>query len=124
MNQITQHIPAFVDTDEPPEQVTFSTLEALRAVLFVKHFVDSEGFVRLSVAGNALMAESNNGRTWWVIGFLKSPVDGLPDWDGGVYDLIDKTGNQIEVSGRDVVSSWGDEVMLRDGRVLKNARPK
>lgn len=86
MNQIRQHIPGFVDGIEPAE-ATFSTLDELLSVPFVARFreiVDpGKPFHRFSYSedGNLLMAEYDEGRSWWVVGYLREAVDGLPNWE-------------------------------------------
>ena len=82
MNRITMRVPNWVERDdEPSDSVEFSTLEDLEGVEFVKRWIDTKDFYRLSVSdGRFLMAELEEGRHWWVIGILREPVDFLPTW--------------------------------------------
>lgn len=77
MNEIQQHRPAFFEGFEN-ENVPFDTLEELLKISWVANFAKSLAFHRFSVSDNHLMAEYHDGREWWVVGFLKNPVDGLP----------------------------------------------
>lgn len=78
MNEIKQHRPAFFDGFEN-ETVPFDTLEELMAIPWVVSFALAAEFHGFSVYDNhALIAEYRGGERWWVVGFLKNPVDGLP----------------------------------------------
>lgn len=122
MNMITQHIPSFVDTDAPRKRGDFSSFAELLEVPFVKRWEQEKDFHRFSVDGNVLIAELRGGRSWWVVGFLREPVSDLPKWDHGIYEVIDANGAPLDVPGRDVSYSCGDDVGLCDGRVLKRRR--
>lgn len=89
MNEIRQHIPAFVELDGDPEGARFLDLEELLAIPWVKNWSTFPGFHRFSLSDDAcrdgsrvilLMAEFRGGAEWWVAGFLKDPVEGLPKW--------------------------------------------
>lgn len=83
MNTITQYRPAFCEGFEN-EVVSFSTLDELMAIPFVKRFSDDKGFHRFSLcpdSDNILMAEYNNGFNWWIVGRFQSPVPELPKWE-------------------------------------------
>lgn len=90
MNQILRHIPgaAFDSRDTPEQPVDFETVDQLMAIPFVKHWAESRGHVRFSVSspsgnwetGRALLMSEQSDGTWWVVGHLLSPVDGLPAW--------------------------------------------
>lgn len=116
-NTIRQHIPDFFEGFEKA-LVDFNTLEDLLAIPWVKNFSAHANFYRYSVSDNHLMAEYRGGRTWWVVGTLRHRVDGLPEWDHGIYEVwIDDKARDI--AGKDVSWSCGDEVGLCDGRVVK-----
>lgn len=79
MNSILQYRPAFFEGFKN-ERADFDTVEELMKVPFVKGFSEDENFFRFSVSGDHLLAEFRNGDEWWVVGTLKEPVDGLPEW--------------------------------------------
>lgn len=120
MNEIVQHIPPFVETgDQPRRRASFDSLAQLLEVPFVKSWTDKKDFYQLSVEDHCLIAEQRGGRSWWVVGFLRESVPGLPKWDKGIYEVIDPNGKPLDVPGRDVSYSCGNYVGLSDGRVLK-----
>jgi hypothetical protein len=105
----------------PKALVEFNTLEELLAIPWVKSFSVHKTFYRYSVSDYHLMAEYRGGREWWVIGQLKNNDIGLPKWDKGFYEVwID--GKPELIPGKDVSSSCGDEVTLRDGRIVSRRR--
>lgn len=119
MNEIVQHIPAFVDTgDEPRPCGEFDTLTGLIAIPFVNRWALETDFHQFSLSGQHLIAEQRGGRSWWVVGTLRAPVSWLPQWDKGIYEVWDD-GKPIDMPGRMVSFSCGDDVGLVDGRVLK-----
>lgn len=120
MNKIVQHIPAFVDGVDP-QSATFSSLDELREVPFVRRFMEAPDFFRLSQDDPYLIAESFEGRHWWVIGRLAQPCDDLPIWRP-VYRLRDANGAVADYERDEVLSSCGDEVRMRDGRTLTRVR--
>jgi len=84
MNNIRQHRPAYF-TGFDNETVQFETADQLLAIGFVCNFRTVENFHRFSVAlsefnGALLMAEYNDGKKWWVVGYLKDDVPELPRW--------------------------------------------
>lgn len=86
MNQITQHIPTFVDYREAHPQAEFITLAELEAVPFVAKWKDRPHFLRFSKSRNALMAEfspsdEKPSGSYWVVGFLGDPTSvDIPEW--------------------------------------------
>lgn len=116
-NEIRQYRPAFFEGFEN-ETVAFDTLEQLTEIPWVKRFSNAQDFHQFSISDNALMAEYREGREWLVCGFLKNPIDGLPQWDGGLYGVWNQ-GKAEDIPGQLVASSCGDEVTLLDGRALK-----
>jgi hypothetical protein len=119
MNEINQHRPPYVDGYDNV-CVCFSTDDELFEIPFVKCFRHSN-FSRYAMSGNHLMAIYDDGFEWWVIGTIKDPPSvHLPKWDGGKYRaLLD--GEPVILS-RDVASSCGDVLTLKDGRTAKNLR--
>lgn len=81
-NEIRQHRPAFFEGFEN-ETVPFDSLEELVKIPWITNFLKSPNFHQFSASDNMLMAEYRGGREWWVVGFLKNPVDGLPKWNHG-----------------------------------------
>ena len=88
MNKIKQHRPAYFTGFETLE-VEFDDLDSLLDIEWVKNFTkcwDSDNtFYRFSVVrednyGYKLMAELNEGKKWWVVGFINTDVEELPDW--------------------------------------------
>ena len=104
--KIRQHRPNFVDSDEPIPEATFTTTKELLNILWVKSWAEiktsKEKFHRFSVSCHKpaskemisiyprlanipplLMAELNEGKSWWVVGSLLD-LDGfdlgLPEW--------------------------------------------
>lgn len=65
-----KHIPNCVDTSDENPPVEFSTLDELLQIPFVKRFSKDENFYRYSINKEHLIAEYNNGYSWWVIGKL------------------------------------------------------
>ncbi len=88
MNRIRQYRPAFISGMENAT-VEFETVEQLLAIPFVAGFTEPVEwpFHRFSISPrqnggrDVLMAEYDEGRHWWVVGFIEQPgqVD-LPQW--------------------------------------------
>lgn len=83
MNSVKQHIPNCVSGVEP-KTCNFSNIEDLQDIPFIKRYMEMLEFTQLSVADNGkiLMAEYDNGKHWWCIGYFETPVDDLPKWKG------------------------------------------
>ena len=115
MNSFTQHIPSFVDTDTP-SAFPFETTEELLDLEVVQRYSKKPGFSHFAMSRNALMEISDGGHFWWVVGYIGHPEQvTLPEWDGGRYRAELPSGERVELSGKDVRSSCGDELTLRDG---------
>jgi hypothetical protein len=83
-NVAHQHIPGFV-TGFEPEDVPFDTVEELLNLPFVAHWTTvRDNFHRFSMTRGEgfphLMAELDNGATWWVVATLDRDVPELPTW--------------------------------------------
>lgn len=81
MNSVTRYFPAFCDVDDSERvEVDFSTLDEMKEIPWLKKWTEGKEFSYFAQSGTYLMAILNDGREWWVAGFLKHPVDGLPQW--------------------------------------------
>ena len=88
MNRVTKHIPTFVDYRKPPPSVEFDTLDELRAIPWVRFHEDLESprFDHWALSGNCLMAVSDGGKSWWVVGYVRDPAAlDLPQWESTLY---------------------------------------
>lgn len=121
MNWFLQHVPNFVDVDQPPQRIPFETTEELLNLEVVKRYGKRPDFSHFAISDNYLMEISDGGRHWWVVGRLGDPtaVD-LPQWDGGKYKAQLKDGTVVELTRKDVYSSCGDVLTLADGTTAKN----
>lgn len=90
MPKITQYKPAFFEGFEN-KVVEFTTNEELFNIDFVKRFSENPKFYRYSVSDNKLMCELDEGKDWYVIGFIEGDVD-LPVWKKAdpIQERIDK----------------------------------
>ncbi len=89
-NAAHQHIPGFVSGFDL-EDLPFDTLEELLAMPFVARWTERPKFHRFSldrVRGFHLMAEIDNGWTWWVVAILDRDVPELPGWVAKPVDQI------------------------------------
>lgn len=120
MNRITQHRPAYVEGFENIT-VEFDDYESLVRIPFVKRFADSTGFSYFAVSGNCLMAIYKDGFEWWVVGYIEEPGSvSLREWEGAKYRaLLD--GKEV-VLGKEVKFSYGNTLILYDGRTAENLR--
>lgn len=93
MATIHPHIPAFIDTDRP-SSLEFSSIEELLEFDFVKRKrTADDNFHQFSISfypghpgfGTRLMAEYNEGYTWWVVGRIEGDdfekMNTLPQWE-------------------------------------------
>lgn len=127
MNSFRQHIPGFArDGREPPEPVIpFETTADLLALEIVQRY-KGPTFSHFAMSENHLMAISDDGYSWWVVGFVADPsaVD-LPQWDGGKH--LARLADGVEVTlTRDttphVSSSCGGRLSLSDGTEAVDVR--
>lgn len=89
-NEIRPHRPNFYEgCNDTDGIVAFDTLEQLLAIPWVKKFTTSADFYQFSLSEKILLAEYHAGREWWVCGYVKNPVAGLPQWNHGV--ILEKT---------------------------------
>jgi hypothetical protein len=91
--KVRQHIPNFFSGFQQQEAEA-NTLEDLLAIEFVDRWTADPHFHRFSVEWNygdctdchLLMAETHEGKKWWVVAYLSGPIDPiqhLPKWTGG-----------------------------------------
>jgi len=85
--KITEHIPNSCSGLEP-SVCEFSNLRGLLDIEFVKVWKRLyEDFYRFSISEytddtHLLMAESEKGKKWWVVGYLNATYDlALPKWE-------------------------------------------
>lgn len=122
MNEFRQHIPNFVDIDAPPPS-KFETTEDLLNLEIVQRYGKGKNFSHFAISDNCLMEISDEGFHWWVVGYIKEPdkVD-LPKWDGGKYQAKLSNGEIVTLTSKEIYSSCGDELTLKDGTKAKNIR--
>lgn len=80
-----QHIPDFVSGFEP-QVATFANRAELDAIPCVAANIAAPGFYRLSVSHNPrghdlLMAEFDDGRRWYVVGYVDAAIGWLSAWE-------------------------------------------
>lgn len=86
--KITEHIPVHAFGFSEAQTLDFHTTEELLSIDFVKSHIKQEGFSRYSIHVRSgkirapLLAEYNNGKQWFVIGFLDGDLTNvvLPEW--------------------------------------------
>ena len=123
MNWFLQHVPNFVEVDKPPQKVPFETTEDLLNLEVVKRYRQRPDFSHFAISDNCLMEISAGDLHWWVVGRIGDPgVVDLPQWDGGKYKAQLKDGTVVDLTWKDVRSSCGDVLTLRDGTTAKNLR--
>jgi hypothetical protein len=83
---IKQYVSAFTDRRNALT-VDYFDIKSLLNINFVKHYSEQENFFRYSITENVvehsdeivLMAEFNNGKNWYIVGYLSDKVR-LPEW--------------------------------------------
>lgn len=114
-------ITGYERNDDDPV-IEFNTTEELLDHSLINSYSEKENFSHFAMSGNHLMEISDNGFRWWVIGVIENPsIIELPEWDGGKHLAEDENGKEIVLT-KEVVSSCGDILTLRDGRKLKNLK--
>lgn len=76
MNHIIKHIPNFVDKGKPPDENDFETTNQLLNIPWVKGWetpFDGRPFYRWAKSRNCLIAEYDDGKFWWVVGYIRDP---------------------------------------------------
>lgn len=120
MNFFKQHIPAFVDVEHPAD-IPFATTAELLAIEVVQRYAERPDFSHFAMSDNMLMAISDGGYRWWVVGFIGHPelVD-LSQWDGGRYRAELPSGEQVDLRGDEVAWSSGNTLALRNGTTARD----
>jgi len=94
--KVEQHIPNFCDEFKLAQSYFTNTKELLN-IKWIKSFASDKNFYRFSIhrdvsemldksdkPQHTLMAEYENGLTWWVIAFIRnkniSGINDLPEW--------------------------------------------
>jgi len=118
MNKFTQYIPGFARDDrDEPFSAEFEALEELLNIPHVKRWSKDRDFNYYALSDkHYLMAVLNDGFEWWVVGRIEHPVDGIVEWDGGKYLMVDRLGMRRAVAGKDV--KWSDStgrIVLKSG---------
>jgi len=82
INTFREYFPDSFDMVTIPNDTDFDTIDQLIEIPRVKKVMGLEGFSKLSKSGTFLMAEFDEGKRWYIIGYLRYPdwVD-LPYWD-------------------------------------------
>ena len=86
MNKLKRRRPGYFTGFEDTEH-EFNTLEEMLEIDWIDGFTKQHNFHQFSIGDKsnigkpALMAELNEGESWWVIGWLDHAVEGLPKWE-------------------------------------------
>ena len=121
MPKVYQYIPAFYDARERPTPIEYKTKEDLLEIDFIRRWSKYSTFFKFSYDGKHLMAELDNGYTWYVIAIVEGVETlGFPAWDKGRTKVTDGF-TRFTVQGKDVAGYCGDVVTMRDGRILRKA---
>ena len=124
MNRFKQHIPAFVDVDEKPLWHNFETTEDLLSLEIVKRYI-GKYFSHFALSDNHLMEISDDGFSWWVVGYIEDPsVVVLPQWEGWKFRAEMPDGSRRILSKEEAMSICGDKIMLRNGSFARNLTKK
>lgn len=83
-NAFKQHIPNFVSVDEYPDWIEFDTLDELLDIGTVRTWRDDHGYF-LAQSDECLISVRDDGKRWFVVGYLRARVEGLPEWMGYEY---------------------------------------
>lgn len=125
MNKFKQHIPNFINVDKSPD-IEFKATEDLLGINVVKQWyepVDGKPFSHFAISGNRLIVVHDNCFSWWVVGYIKYPeLVKLPKWVGGKYRAELSDGSRVELTSKEVVSSCGNILTLKDGSNAKNIK--
>ena len=124
MNTFTQHIPSFINMNEPAKEIEFETTEDLLNIGVVKQWmkpINGKPFSHFAISGNYLMVIHDNSFSWWAVGIVKDPNSiNLPKWAGGKYKAEMPDGRVEILMNKNVMSSCGNTLTLQDGTKAKN----
>lgn len=120
MNAFRQHVPAFVDTDHR-EAFPFETTDELLNNPVVQRYKHDD-FSHFAIEDNTLIAVSDHGFHWWVVGFIEHPEHvNLPRWRAKYLAQM-PDGSEKTLEHGEVSSSCGGWLWLRDGTKVKNLK--
>lgn len=80
MNHFRQHIPGSVDMGEPTEFDFETTEELLNSPLLKRYKGDDFVAFEYNASQQIVIAVSDSGYKWWVVGYASKPVTGLKEW--------------------------------------------
>lgn len=87
INTYKQRIPGGMDTNMPPVEFKFESLEQLINNDAINRYSKLENFNKFVMDDNCLMAIYENGKKWWVLGYISIPeLICLPTWEGPIYE--------------------------------------
>lgn len=77
MIKATEHIPPYVDIDDEPYSCEVNSVSELLEVDWVKGYTKWKEFHNFcqSKNGEHLMIESEDGKWWWVVAYIKGKMD-------------------------------------------------
>ncbi|MDY6893944.1 MAG: hypothetical protein SVO01_00780 [Thermotogota bacterium] len=123
MNKFIQHIPNFIEVDKP-RWIEFETIEDLLNIPVVKQWkkpINGKSFSYFAISDNVLIVVHDNGFHWWAVGYIEKPeLIKLPKWTGGKYKAQFLNGDIKIVSSKNVISSCGNILTLKDGTKAKD----
>lgn len=108
-----KHIPSFVDSREENDSLHFSSKEELLNSEWMKRFTDAKDFNHFAQDGNCILAVSDEGFRWWVVGYVDAQGV-FPKWEGWKFRAV-LDGKECVLSS-EVVSSCGGELTLKCGK--------
>lgn len=99
--EIVQHVPGFVDTDQPPRRTTITCAADIPKDPWLGWHAQDMPWVRTEKDGTVtrgfrkfhrfsqctkqgsftLMVEREGGDEWWVVGYMSEPLPDLPEWE-------------------------------------------
>jgi hypothetical protein len=79
-----QHIPGFCSGLEPTTFEFKNTEELLSSDFFIKQKNSRKDFSHFALSDNRIMLIAEEGRWWWVVGYVDEPSKvEFVKWDGG-----------------------------------------
>ena len=80
MNYFIQREPGFSDIGKP-QRFEFNDLEELLNQNYIKSWSNNPKFYRYSLSDDMLMCELDDGKAWWILGYIEHPEQlTLPRW--------------------------------------------
>jgi hypothetical protein len=100
MAKFTQRIPGGVDPSLQPLVIEFDVQEELIDSDYVQGFTTMKGHVGFVMSDGMLMAISDEGYHWWVLGYIDEPdIMDLPPWEGAKYrgmEVVEEEDEDLE----------------------------